>query len=502
MAPDGFSRLVMAVNGQFPGPTIRAGWGDTLRIHVTNSLQDNGTSIHWHGIRQVNTNDQDGVSGITECPLAPGDTKTYEFLCTQFGTSWYHSHHSAQYGDGILGPMVIDGPASANYDVDLGPMPIQDWYYRTAYQNALISQTPGAGPPSGDNGLINGTMVSQYGGEYHVNTVERNRKYRLRLINTSLDNHFKVHLDNHNFTVITSDFVPLVPYETDWLFIGIGERYDVIIETDQPVGNYWFRAEVQDGCGDNLNNQNIMSIFRYEGAPEEDPTSARLDYVQGCADETQLVPYVERTVPREQFEEVARDMNVTITNGVNSANDTVVMWQIDGSMVNVDWDVPTLQYIMDGNTSYPDSFNLIELPDTPWIFWVIHSIPGVNGVTAPHPMHVHGHDFYVLGTGDGVFSDPSVLKFDNPPRRDVAMLPALGWLVLAFETNNPGAWLMHCHIAWHVGEGLGVQFVEGTPDDILPALDVGPEWQRTCDRWNDYWTNSHYPAYVETGSGI
>lgn len=61
-------------------------------------------------------------------------------------------------------------------------------------------------------------------------------------------------------------------------------------------------------------------------------------------------------------------------------------------------------------------------------------------------MHVHGHDLYVLGTGAGVFSDSSTLNFDNPTRRDVAMLPADGWLVIAFETNNPGAWLMHCHI--------------------------------------------------------
>lgn len=65
-------------------------------------------------------------------------------------------------------------------------------------------------------------------------------------------------------------------------------------------------------------------------------------------------------------------------------------------------------------------------------------------------MHVHGHDFYVLGTGAGVFGDTSTLKFNNPPRRDVAMLPADGWLVLAFETNNPGAWLMHCHIVSHL----------------------------------------------------
>ena len=128
-----------------------------------------------------------------------------------------------RYGDGVLGGIVIDGPATANYDEDLGIMMVQDWYYRTAFQNAISSQTPGVGIPVADNGLINGTMVNaQGGGQYYTTTLQRNRRYRLRFVNTSVDNHFKVQLDSHLFTVITSDFVPIVPYETDWLFVGIG----------------------------------------------------------------------------------------------------------------------------------------------------------------------------------------------------------------------------------------------------------------------------------------
>lgn len=69
----------------------------------------------------------DGVPGITECPLAPGESKTYSFQATQYGTSWYHSHFSGQYGDGVLGPIVIYGPATANYDIDLGPLTVTDW---------------------------------------------------------------------------------------------------------------------------------------------------------------------------------------------------------------------------------------------------------------------------------------------------------------------------------------------------------------------------------------
>ena len=247
MAVDGISRPVYAINGQFPGPTIRASWGDEFEITVKNSLTTNGTSIHWHGFKQKGTNSMDGTNGVTECPLAPGQTRTYRFLCTQFGTTWYHSHYSDQYSDGVVGSIVIDGPASSNYDIDLGPMPITDWFHTPAFtlswllQRALIR-----GAPNSDNILFSGTNVfgnaTSQTGKYHRNTVTKGKNYRLRLINTSTNDNFKVSLDGHNMTVIASDFTPVRPFTTDWLFLGIGERYDVIINANQAVGSYWFHA--------------------------------------------------------------------------------------------------------------------------------------------------------------------------------------------------------------------------------------------------------------------
>jgi FtsP/CotA-like multicopper oxidase with cupredoxin domain len=67
--------------------TIIADWGDDLEITVTNNLQNNGTGLHWHGLRQLGSNEQDGVNGITECPIAPGDSKVYKFKATQYGTT-------------------------------------------------------------------------------------------------------------------------------------------------------------------------------------------------------------------------------------------------------------------------------------------------------------------------------------------------------------------------------------------------------------------------------
>lgn len=128
-------------------------------------------------------------------PIAPGATKQYKFLCTQFGTSWYHSHFSAQYGDGIVGTIVINGPATANYDIDLGPVALTDWYYKTAFELNALAMQSARGPPLPDNVLVNGKMVNANGdGEYYRMTVQKGKKYRLRLINTSVDTYFHVSL--------------------------------------------------------------------------------------------------------------------------------------------------------------------------------------------------------------------------------------------------------------------------------------------------------------------
>jgi len=75
-------------NLKYKFPNLQLEWGDTIQVTVFNDLNDNGTSIHWHGVRQLNSNPNDGANGITECPIAPGTSKTYTFLATAHGTSW------------------------------------------------------------------------------------------------------------------------------------------------------------------------------------------------------------------------------------------------------------------------------------------------------------------------------------------------------------------------------------------------------------------------------
>lgn len=451
IAPDGYQRQGFAINGQFPGPTIYANWGDTIQVTVNNQLQNNGTGLHWHGMRLYHQNGMDGVPGVTECPIAPGSSKTYTFQATQYGTSWYHSHFSAQYGDGVWGPMVIYGPASANYDIDLGPLPIQDWYYPGVYATAARAEHSNALAPTADNGLINGTMVSTSGGAYAQTILTAGKKHRLRLINTAVDNHFMFSLDGHTLTVIAADYVPIVPYNTTWIFLGIGERYDVLIDANQSPGSYWFRAEAQDtaGCGSNFNNGNILSIFSYEGHESETPISTATSYTQRCTDETQLVPYWNSYVPQGEIPDEFEQLDTAINQSTAADGSLNLYWQVNGVHLVADWADPTLSGVRAGQTTWSEESAIINVNEGQWTYWVITEGTGSPfNVNIPHPIHLHGHDFYVLGFGTSAWTaaDKQNLNYDNPPRRDVAMLPTNGWLALAFQSDNPGAWIMHCHI--------------------------------------------------------
>jgi FtsP/CotA-like multicopper oxidase with cupredoxin domain len=239
---DGYKVNGMLINGTYPGPTIEGNWGDNFHITVRNRLTNhNGTSIHWHGIRQLHTNLADGVPGVTQCPIPPGESMVYEFSALQYGTSWYHSHFSLQYPDGIVGPIVIHGPTSANYDIDLGPLLLTDWYHQDAFSLEHIELDGGkGGVPAAPSKLMNGC----YGrfkcvtGDtncnpanactYTVNFV-KGKKYKWGVVNTSALAGYTFWIDGHNFTVVQVDFVPIKPYETDHLNIGIGENTGMIV---------------------------------------------------------------------------------------------------------------------------------------------------------------------------------------------------------------------------------------------------------------------------------
>lgn len=364
-----------------------------------------------------------------------------------------------------------------------------DWTYETAFQAALKAkanaQTQG-GPPQADNILVNGTAKNKNGGgSWNKVSIQSGKKYRLRLINTSVDANLLVSLDQHPFQVIATDFVPVEPYSTNYIQIGIGQRYDVIINANQTAGNYWFRSAADANCQSSAAREG-RAIFTYAGQTVADPsTSALPNPPTGCFDPV-TTPKIVKNVPSNTFAAQSKSMSVAL--GPVSVQNNTVLWTVNGSSQIVDPGNPTIKYVAEQNNSFPKALNLIDVPSTSantWTYWIIQQATGAPPIA--HPIHLHGHDSYILGQGVGQFNaanDMSKLRFTNPPRRDVAQLPGSGWLVLAYPTDNPGAWVMHCHIAFHVGMGLSVQFLERKQSINLPA--PGGPWYENCKNWAAY----------------
>lgn len=448
VSPDGVERLAFLVNGQFPGPLIKASWGDTIVVKVTNNLpQDgrNGTTMHFHGIRQNGTNEYDGVASLTQCPVAPGQSMTYTFRADSYGSSWWHAHLALQTYEGIFGPMQIEGPAMAEYD-DEEWMILQDWTHETAdemYFEAALVGNPEAGPQTMDLGLING----KGGTNYFQMSVQQGKRYRLRLVNTAMQSTFKFHIDGHSFSVIAMDFVPIEPYTTNILSINVGQRYDLILEANQKPGNYWINSDNQQACG-NMISPNARAILNYAGAAIANPTTTPLTYTQDCNDEpyASLVPHVKQNVGS-----ASTTLDEFNSINVNNGNPNLFKWTLSGTTFVSKWADPTLLSIH-ATGEIPDySGDLaIEVPNLgEWVYVIIDAT-----LPVPHPIHLHGHDFMILAQGIGEYSGSIPLNLINPPRRDVAVMPVDptqnlgGYLVIAYQANNPGVWLLHCHIGW------------------------------------------------------
>jgi FtsP/CotA-like multicopper oxidase with cupredoxin domain len=336
-----------------------------------------------------------------------------------------------------------DGPATANYDEDLGTLPVTDWYYTPGFEVNEQAQHSRTGPPAPDNILVNGTHINaEGGGKYAKISVVKGKKYRIRLINTSVDSVFSVSMDKHPFTVITSDFVPIRPYVTDQITMNIGQRYDVIINANQTVDNYWFRVSI--GCGrNNIQDSGLQigAILSYSGAPDANPTSTtNVTMRTTCLDEHPLTPFVSNRVPLSVIPS-AREL--ALNNFVNESENALFRWTLDGTTQIVNWETPSLQTTLEGKSNYGANSNIHEMSNKDgWYLWWIQT---ATSVTLPHPIHLHGHDFYLLGSGTGTWEqDNDGLNFENPTRRDTATLPANGYLLLAFPADNPGLWVMVC----------------------------------------------------------
>ena len=221
-----------AFNQQVPGPRIRVTEGDRVRINVTNNLPE-PTSIHWHGM--ILPNHMDGAADVTQKPIAPGKTFTYEFTAKEAGTYFYHSHKEPdrQQGLGMYGALIIDPKdpsrdAAYDYDKEM-VVQLQEWLERDGYTYPAMTME-GALP---NYFTINGKSYP----ETETVNMEVGQRLRIRFIGSNNNFVHPMHVHGGPFEIVETDG-NVVPEEArllkDTVNVGPGERYDVIWEARRP----------------------------------------------------------------------------------------------------------------------------------------------------------------------------------------------------------------------------------------------------------------------------
>ncbi|CAA7061171.1 unnamed protein product [Microthlaspi erraticum] len=520
--PDCKEGMVMAINGQFPGPTINAVAGDTLIIHVTNKLSTEGVVIHWHGIRQIGTPWADGAAGVTQCAISPGETFTYNFTVDKAGTHFYHGHYGMQRSAGLYGMLIVRSPKERlRYDGEFNLL-LSDWWHQSIHlQELFLSTSPMRWIGEPQSLLINGRGQSNCSQAAYFNKtiglkqctfrendqcapetlrVEPNRVYRLRIASTTALASLNLAVEGHELEVVEADGNYVAPFKVNDIDIYSGETYSVLLRTHStPSSKHWISVGVR---GRKPNTTQALTMLHYVGASDAErpirppPVTPRWDDYNRSKSFTNKIFAAKGYPPPPE----KSDDQLILLNTQNLIDD-YTKWAIN----NVSLSVPATPYL--GSIRYNitpalhlkspgkvliGDYDIMKPPVNPnttkgsgiynfpsgiVVDVILQNANVLKGVVSEiHPWHLHGHDFWVLGYGEGKFKpgiDEKTYNLKNPPLRNTVVLYPFGWTALRFVTDNPGVWFFHCHIEPHLHMGMGVVFAEGV--DRIGKMDIPDE---------------------------
>ena len=432
----------LAYNGQVPGPVLRVRYGQTLRARYINHTGTIST-IHWHGM--ILPNDMDGVPYVTQVPVPNGGEFTYHYKPNPPGLRWYHSHVSPQLSLGLFGAFVVEDPNDEQADVEavLVLHDVPDMHtFRQALAgvsdapmiaplgapelagmkmtDAKMSGTPMAGKPMKGGGMGDGVAYRAFcinGATYPGTTpitVNVGQRVRLRILNASPTLTHYVALGGHTLRVSHSDGNRLPkPVVVDALRIGVAERYDAWFEVTEPGA--WLLESIADDKLAIGQSVRIHTPGMERAVPIRPPQSmVGVDYFtyQQAGD---AGPLSHPLVPGRI------DVEKELILGGGKAGDP--HWTINGAI----W------------------------PHTPKI--LVHKGDRVlvrfrNPTNMEHPMHLHGHVFHLVEING------QSLRYPLP--KDTTLVPANGGTAAWFfeATSPPGRWVLHCHNAIHLADGM------------------------------------------------
>ncbi|KAJ4859040.1 multicopper oxidase domain-containing protein [Trichoderma breve] len=479
--PDGaFARPVIGINNQWPIPRIEANVGDRIVINVNNQLGNQSTSLHFHGLFMNGTTHMDGPVGVSQCEIPPGHSFKYDFTIDQPGTYWYHSHHNAQYPDGLRGPLVIHDPKfpyRKEVDHEL-VLTLSDWYHdqmQTLLPQFLTKNNPTGAEPVPNAALMNETQNLTV-------PVEPNTTYMFRVINIGAFAGQYLWIEGHTMRIVEVDGVYTEAAEADMVYISAAQRVSFLLTTKNDTSaNFPIVSSMDTTLFDTLPddlNYNVTGWLTYDSKATL-PEPALVDELNPFDDMT-LVPYDKMELLPEPDQVVELDVIMdNLRDGKNYA--------FFNNITYTKPKVPSLYTAMstgdlaDNAAVYGEFTHPFVLKKGEIVQIVVNNLD-----SGRHPFHLHGHAFQAIHRSEeeaGTFEDENLSESDYPSvpmRRDTLVIWPNGNIVMRFKADNPGVWLFHCHIEWHVASGLLATFVEA-PLEIQKQFTIPDDHLAVCD---------------------
>jgi FtsP/CotA-like multicopper oxidase with cupredoxin domain len=395
---------VWAYNAAIPGPEIRVRQGDRVRILVENRLAEE-TSVHWHGVRVPNA--MDGVPYLTQEPIARGETFRYEFDLPDAGSYWYHPHYRSfeQAGRGLYGLLIVEERDPVPFDRDLAWL-LTDW--RLGRDGQIVddfgnAMEAGMGGRIGNTVTVNGRLAQPL-------RVRAGERIRLRLYNAANARIFGLVFRGHRPLIIALDGQPVEPHEppSGRILLGPAMRVDLMLDmTGAPgerfaVRDTFYPARVYT-LGEIVYADEAALRARAPGAPPR------------------LAP---NTMPEPDLARAERHEIVFGGGMMGGMGGRGGIWTVNGKSAPEHVHEPFLE--LELGRSYVLAMR--------------------NDTAFHHPIHLHGHSFRVIA------------RAGRPTRyrewQDTVFMDPHESVEIAFVADNPGGWMIHCHILEHVQTGL------------------------------------------------
>jgi FtsP/CotA-like multicopper oxidase with cupredoxin domain len=406
-------------DGSVPGPLLRLRQGEELAVTLENGLEQE-TAVHWHGIRIDNA--MDGAVGLTQEAVPPGGRFDYRFTPPDAGTYWYHSHNRSweQMARGLYGVLVVEEREPPKVDRE-EVIVADDWRLDEAGQ--IHEESLGALHDAAHAGRL-GNVLTLNSQDFLTLNASRGERLRLRLCNCANARILSLTFEGHSPWVIALDGQPVAPRPAESVELSPGQRADLILDAAGEAGSR--HAILASTSGQSLE----VGEIAYSEEVLRDPGS--LGPVE---------PLPAASLPLPELEG-ALQVGLWMEGGAMGAMTGALL---EGEQLD-------MRALVERGFAW--SFNGVAgRPAEPWF-----SAPRgrsvvarlVNDTAWPHAIHSHGHHFLTLEPDGSLPADPQW--------RDTVLLQRQEELTIAFVADNPGKWLLHCHMLEHQAAGMVTWF--------------------------------------------